>query len=408
MKVTLQDIEQARDRLSGFVHPTETSRSASASDLVGAEVFFKFENLQRTGSFKIRGAFNRIMTLTDAEKKRGVVASSAGNHAQGVALSARLAGVKATIVMPENASLNKIAATRSYGADVVLHGEFYDAAYERARAIEQETGAVFVHPYEDERVIAGQGTIGLEILQAVPDLDSVIVPVGGGGLISGISTAIKALRPSCRVIGVQAAPAQGMTRLFRGEAYEAPPGRPGTIADGIAVKKPSKTMLEDFIRKSVDEMVVVNDDEIAAAIVYLLERTKNLVEGSGAASTAALLGRKLSPGKKTCVVLSGGNIDLNVIAKVTERGLITQGRLLEISVVVDDQPGSLNRLTRVFADQGANILEVRHDRVERGLSLKEAKVDFVLETTGPEHTERLLEGLRAIGARLLPSPGSRS
>lgn len=401
MKVTLQDIEQARERLRGFVHPTETDLSQNASRLVGSDVYFKYENIQRTGSFKIRGAFNRIMTMTEAEKKRGVVASSAGNHAQGVALSAKLAGVKATIVMPETASLNKITATKSYGAEVVLHGEAYDDSYDKACAIEKETGAVFVHPYEDERVIAGQGTIGLEILQAVPDLDSVLVPVGGGGLIAGVSAAIKALRPQCRVIGVQTLRAPGMTRLFQGEKYQAPEGGVGSIADGIAVKKPSATMLKDFLSKTVDEMVIVNDDEIAAAMVYLLERTKNLVEGSGAAGAAALFNRKLNLGKKTCVLLSGGNIDLNVIAKVVERGLISQGRLMELSVVVDDQPGSLSRLTKAFADHKANVLEVRHDRVERGLSLREAKVDFVLETTGAEHAAQIRQAIRATGARIV-------
>lgn len=401
MKVTLQDIEDARDRLRGFLHHTTTEISTGASALVGADVYFKYENLQRTGSFKIRGAFNKIMSLPEAERRRGVVASSAGNHAQGVALSAQLAGVKATIVMPETASLNKIAATKSYGAEVVLHGEFYDEAYAKAREIEKNTGAVFVHPFEDEKVIAGQGTIGLEVLEAVPDLDSVIVAVGGGGLISGIATAIKAKRPQCKVIGVQAEPAPGMSRMFHHQPYAPAPGRVSTIADGIAVKNPSAGIFRDFISSSVDEMVTVSDDEIAAAIVFVLERTKNLTEGAGAAAAAALLNRKLPLGKKTCAILCGGNIDLNVIAKVVERGLISQGRLAEISVIIDDQPGGLNRLTQIFAERKANILEVRHDRVERGLSLREAKVDFVLETSGREHAEELKVALRQVGAKIL-------
>lgn len=404
MKVTLQDIEDARARLRGFLHNTITEVSRGSSQLVGAEVYFKYENLQRTGSFKIRGAFNKIMSLPEADRRRGVVASSAGNHAQGVALSAQMAGVKATIVMPETASLNKIAATRSYGAEVILHGEFYDAAYAKAREIEQNTGAIFVHPYEDEKVIAGQGTIGLEILEAVPDLDSVIVAVGGGGLISGVATAIKAVRPSCKVIGVQSEPAPGMSRLFHHQPYTPPPGRLSTIADGIAVKNPSRAMFDDFIAKNVDEMVTVSDDEIAAAIVFVLERTKNLTEGAGAAAAAALLNRKLPLGKKTCAILCGGNIDLNVIAKVVERGLISQGRVTEISVVVDDQPGSLNRLTALFAERKANILEVRHDRVGRGLALREARVDFVLETLGREHAEELKTALREAGAKILQGP----
>lgn len=399
--VSLADIQNARQRLRGVIHETETALSDSASRRAGAEVFFKYENLQRTGSFKIRGASNKIQTLSAAERARGVVASSAGNHAQGVALSARLAGVNATIVMPEGASLNKVEATRSYGAKVVLHGQFYDEAYAHARAIEKDTGAVFVHPYEDELVIAGQGTIGLEILEKVPDLDSVIVAVGGGGLISGVATAIKALNPSCKIIGVQASNAPGMARKFRHEAYEPPPGRLSTIADGIAVKNPSAPMFEAFIEPLVDEMITVTDDEIADAIVFVLERTKNLVEGAGAAAVAALLHHRLPLGKKTCPILCGGNIDLNVIAKVVERGLINQGRLAEISVVVSDQPGVLGRLTAVLAEQRCNILDVRHDRVERGLSLREAKVDFVVETAGPEHAERVRDSLRASGARIV-------
>ncbi|MBX2988952.1 MAG: threonine ammonia-lyase [Bdellovibrionaceae bacterium] len=401
MKVTLQDIQNARTRLSGVVHHTETSHSNSLSQWVGSQVHLKSENLQRTGSFKIRGAYNKIVSLTDEEKKRGVVASSAGNHAQGVALSARLQGVKATIVMPEGASLNKISATRGYGAEVVLHGEIYDDAYAKAREIESRTGAVFVHPYEDAMVIAGQGTVGLEMLEAVPDLDTVLVAVGGGGLIAGVATAIKALRPQCRVIGVQSQAADAMTRLFRGQSAAAPGARIATIADGIAVKTPSAAMHADFLSKHVDEMVTVNDDQIAAAIVYLLERTKNLVEGAGAAAVAALMSGQVKVGPKVGVVLSGGNIDLNIIAKIVSRGLIQQGRLAEISVIVDDQPGTMHRLTKIFADQRANILEVHHDRVERGLSLREAKVDFVVEMVSHEHAEQLKQALQKAGARLL-------
>lgn len=403
--VHLADIEAARERLRPLVHHTETSLSDSASRRVGAEVFFKYENLQRTGSFKIRGAANKILTLSPEQKARGVVASSAGNHAQGVALSARLAGVRATIVMPEGASLNKIEATRSYGADVVLHGQFYDEAYAHAREIEARTGAVFVHPYQDSVVIAGQGTIGLEIMEAVPDVESVILAVGGGGLIAGVASAIKALRPSCKIIGVQAANAPGMVRKFSGQRYDPAPGPLSTIADGIAVKNPSEEMYRGFIEPLVDEMITVTDDEIADAIVFVLERTKNLVEGAGAAPVAALLHHRLPLGRRTVPVLCGGNIDLNVIAKVVERGLIRQGRLTEISVVVSDRPGVLVQLTKILADLRCNVLDVRHDRVERGLSLREAKVDFVVETAGPEHAEQVKQALVQHGARIIPSAG---
>ncbi|MBX3039238.1 MAG: threonine ammonia-lyase [Bdellovibrionaceae bacterium] len=400
MRVGLKDIQQARQRLQGVLHETQTDLSSSASQVVGSDVFFKYENTQLTGSFKIRGAFNKISSLTDSEKKRGVVASSAGNHAQGVALSAKLLGTKATIVMPVGASLNKVSATRSYGAEVVLHGAFYDEAYAKAREIEKETGAVFVHPYEDPFIVAGQGTVALEILEKVPDLDSIVVAIGGGGLISGIATAIKALRPQCRVIGVQTESAPSMAKLFRGESDETQ-GGPQTIADGIAVKNPSQEIFESFIRESVDEIVTVNDDEIAAAIVFLLERTKNLVEGAGAVSLAAMMNRSLKLGKKTCAVLSGGNIDLNVIAKVVTKGLIRQGRLAEFSVVANDQPGTLELLTRILAAQKANIMEIRHDRVGSHLSLREAKIDFVIETMGPEHSHAIMDSLKKSGFRVL-------
>lgn len=399
--VSLAEIQEARERMRGVIHETETSLSDSASRRAGVEVYFKYENLQRTGSFKLRGAFNKIATLTAAERARGVVASSAGNHAQGVALSARQAGVNATIVMPEGASLNKIEATKSYGANVILHGQAYDDAYAHAREIEKKTGAVFVHPYEDEKVIAGQGTIGLEILEKVPDLDSVIVAVGGGGLISGVASAIKAIRPQCKIIGVQASNAPGMARKFAGEAYTPPEGRVSTIADGIAVKNPSAAMFDRYVEPLVDELVTVTDDEIADAIVFVLERTKNLVEGAGAAAVAAMLYRDLPLGKKTCPILCGGNIDLNVIAKVVERGLINQGRLTELSVVVSDQPGVLGRLTAALAEQRCNVLDVRHDRLERGLSLREAKVDFIVETSGPDHAAKVRDALRATGARIV-------
>ncbi len=400
MKVTLEDIHKARETLKNISQNTETDYSASASKLLGCEVFLKFENAQRTGSFKIRGAYNKIINLTSEEKKRGVVASSAGNHAQGVALSAALAGVKATIVMPENASLMKVNATRAYGAEVILHGEIYDDAYEYARQLEKEKGYVFVHPYEDPYIIAGQGTIGLELHEKLPDLDSVIVPIGGGGLISGISTAMKALNPKVRIIGVQSDQAPGMSQLFH---HQTPEGkkRISTIADGIAIKKPSQIVYDSFIAKNVDEVVTVTDDELAEAIVFLLERAKTMTEGSGAAAMAAAMNHQLNLGKKTCVILSGGNVDLNIIAKIIEKGQIKRGRLAELSVIVDDLPGNLNRLTKAIAEQKANILEVHHDRISQGLFLRETRIDFVLETGSPEHIQKIKQALIAAGGKIL-------
>lgn len=400
MKVTLEDIRKAREVLKNVAQHTEIDLSASASKMLGCEVYLKFENTQRTGSFKIRGAYNKIANLTPEEKKRGVVASSAGNHAQGVALSAALAGVKATIVMPETAPLTKVHATKGYGADIILKGEIYDDAYEHARLLEKEKGYVFVHPYEDPFIIAGQGTIGLELHECLPDLDSVVIPIGGGGLISGISTALKALNPKIKIIGVQSDQAPAVSQLFHGQTPE-PKRRISTIADGIAIKHPSQVIFDSFISKNVDDIVTVTDDELAESIVFLLERAKTMTEGSGAAAMAAVMNRKLQLGKKTCVILSGGNVDLNIISKIIEKGQTKRGRLAELSVVVDDMPGNLSRLTKVIAEQKANILEVHHDRISQGLFLRETRIDFVLETTSPEHIQKIKDALTAVGGKIL-------
>jgi threonine dehydratase len=401
MKVTLEDILKAREVLKTIARNTELDLSVSASQLLGTEIHLKYENTQRTGSFKIRGAYNKIANLTAEEKARGVVASSAGNHAQGVALSATLAGVKSTIVMPENAPLTKVNATRGYGANVILKGEIYDDAYEHARFLEKEKGYVFVHPYEDPFVIAGQGTIGLEIHERLPDLDTIVIPIGGGGLISGISTALKALNPKVKIIGVQSDQAPGMSQLFHHQTPMPAKKRISTIADGIAIKHPSKQIYDDFISKNVDEVVTVSDDELAEAIVFLLERAKTLCEGSGAAAMAAVMNRKLQLGPKTCVLLCGGNVDLNVIAKIIDKGQFKRGRLVELSVVVDDLPGNLHRLTQAIAEQKANILEVHHDRISKHLVLRETRIDFVLETSSPEHIEQIKAALVATGGKIL-------
>lgn len=399
MKVNLKDIQEAAVRIKDVVRRTQTDHSPSASEKMGCEVFFKFENEQLTGSFKLRGATNKIASLTDEEKKRGVVASSAGNHAQGVAYSATKAGVKSTIVMPVHAPLIKVTSTKAYGADVVLHGEIYDEAYAKARELEEKNKYVFVHPYQDEKIIAGQGTLGLEIFEQIPNLDSIIIPVGGGGLISGVATALKALNPKIKIIGVQSDQAPGMENLFKHKQAKAAK-RISTIADGIAIKNPSQEIYSSFISHLVDEMVTVSDDEISEAIVFLLEKTKSVAEGSGAAGLAALFNRKLDLGKRTCVLLCGGNIDLNMIAKIIEKGQIRRGRLVELSVVVDDLPGNLLRLTQVIAEHGANILQVHHDRISQGLYLRETRIDFVLETRDFEHIEKIKRALIAIGVKL--------
>lgn len=399
LTVSLSEIQQAYELIKPNIKRTEIDESLSASRIAGSKVYYKFENEQITGSFKLRGALNKIAHLTEAEKKAGVVASSAGNHAQGVAYSATRSGVKSTIVMPRNAALVKVSATREYGANVILHGDIYDDAYEKARILEKEHGFIFVPPYEDERIIAGQGTIGLELLESIPDLDSIVVPIGGGGLISGIATAVKALNPKCKIFGVQSTQAPGMERLFHHQDQADAKKRISTIADGIAIKKPSQLMYDSFISKLVDDVVTVSDDEISEAIVFLIERAKAVTEGSGAVGVAAVLNQKLKLGAKTCVILSGGNIDLNTISQVVNRGLIRKGRLVELAVVVDDIPGTLSKLTQAIADLGANVLEVNHDRVSQGLNLRETRIEFVLETTGQDHVEQVRDALKKLGAR---------
>lgn len=396
MLIDLADIQAARDRIGDVVQSTRIEQSLNASKDVGSEVYFKFENEQRTGSFKIRGALNKLKSLTDEQKAKGIVASSAGNHAQGVALAATLTGAKSTVVMPTRSSLVKQTATKSYGAKVILHGEIYDQAYLKARELEVETGAIFVHPYEDPMIIAGQGTIGLEIFESIKDIDSVVVPIGGGGLISGISVALKALNPKIRIYGVVAENAPGMKNLFQ---KKAPSEKASfvSIADGISVKTPSPAMYETFISKYVDDVVSVDENEIAAAVVFLLERAKTIVEGSGAVSLAAMMHKKLNLGAKTCAVLSGGNIDLNLMAQIIERGLTRSGRVARVSVVVDDRPGTLLMLTQVIADLGANILEVEHDRLSADLHPKETRIEFLLEIRNENQMQEIHTEIRRRG-----------
>lgn len=396
LKVDLSDIQAARDRIGDVVQATRIEQSLNASKEVGAEVFLKFENEQRTGSFKIRGALNKLKSLTDEQKAKGIVASSAGNHAQGVALAATLSGAKSTVVMPTRSSLVKQTATKSYGAKIVLHGDIYDHAYAKARELEAETGAIFVHPYEDPMIIAGQGTIGLEIFENIKDIDSVVVPIGGGGLISGISVALKSLNPKIRVYGVVAENAPGMKNLFQKKPVSEKASFV-SIADGISVKAPSAAMYENFISKYVDDVVSVDENEIAAAVVFLLERGKTVVEGSGAVSFAGMMHGKLNLGAKTCAVLSGGNIDLNLMAQIIERGLTRSGRVARVSVVVDDRPGTLLNLTQVIADLGANILEVDHDRLSPDLHPKETRIEFLLEIRNENQMAEIHSEIRRRG-----------
>ena len=399
MPISLADVEAAREKIKDLIQQTPVNTSRSVSERLGTQIFLKLENQQTTGSFKIRGSLNKMLSLSKDELGKGLVASSAGNHAQGVAFAAKQAGAKANIVMPETAPLAKILATQAYGAEVILHGRVYDESYQYARELEKKHGYTFVHPYEDPFIIAGQGTLGLELLEQIPDLDSVVVPIGGGGLISGVATAVKAKRPNVKVYGVVSSASPGMRQLFRKQTPDAP-STTLTIADGISVKKPSEAMYKDYISRLVDDIIDVTDEEISESIVYLLERAKTMVEGSGAVVLAGAEKADWDLGKKCALILSGGNIDLNLVSKIIEHGLSKRGRLVRMSVIVNDRPGSLNRLTQLIAEKGANIIDVKHDRVRQGVRLSETAIEFLLETKSLEHAETLRQAFVATGARI--------
>jgi len=395
--LSLSAIKEARDRITDAVRVTPMEYSYTFSERTGAAVHLKLENFQRTGAFKIRGALNRITTLSDAQQAAGVVTASAGNHAQGVALAATRAGVDATIVMPEHAPISKVKATRRYGGRVVLDGVDYEEAQARAHEIEAAEGRTYVHAFDDEMVMAGQGTIGLEILEQQPDVETVIVPIGGGGLISGIATAIKAQHPDVRVIGVQAEGASSVIdSLAAGEIRAI--DSVNTVADGIATRSVGEKPFE-IIQERVDEVVTVSDEEIALALTLLLERSKTLVEGAGAVALSALLEDRFEYDDDEVIVpaLCGGNIDMNVLTTVVLRGMIQLGRYLKIRTVLPDQPGALEGLIEIIADKGANIYEIHHERASREIGMSDTSVELELETHGPEHAADLLATLRDAG-----------
>ena len=394
--ITFADIQQARQRISSLVHRTPLLSSATLSAMTDAPVLLKAENLQRTGSFKLRGAANRIAQLSPAERKRGVIAASAGNHAQGVALAASRMGIPCVIVMPRRASLAKVEATRGYGAQVELAGDSYDDAQRRAKALADERRLVLVHPFDDAQVIAGQGTIGLEILEDAPDVRLVVVPIGGGGLIGGIAAAVKAKAPRVRVVGVQAAAAPACVESLRGGRRVAVRPRP-TVADGIAVGRPGKLPLE-LIRRYVDDVVTVDEEDITRTMVLLLERCKQVVEGAGAAALAALMaGKAGQPRGKAVAILSGGNIDPTVIDRVVEHGLAHAGRYLVLRVVLLDRPGQLARLLNAIAEAEGNVQDVSHVRRGLHLAIEQVEVQVTVETRGPDHIQQVLERLAASG-----------
>jgi threonine dehydratase len=397
--LTVADIEKARARIKDAIYVSPCAHSETFSQLTGNKVYFKLENLQMTGSFKERGAMNKIASLTEAERARGVIAASAGNHAQGVAYHATRNHIRATIVMPANAPLFKITRTREYGAEVVLHGAGYDDAFEEAWRRHLVEGLTFIHAFDDDAVMAGQGTIGLELIEQNPYLEAVLVPIGGGGLIAGIATAIKEINPRIQVIGVQTARIPSMLRAL--EEHEPVTLAPSvTLADGIAVRRAGVRTLP-VVAKYVDRIVTVDEEEIANAILLLLEREKTVAEGAGAVALAALVqGKTGLSGKKVAVVVGGGNIDVNLLSRIIERGLVKDGRLVRLRVRIPDHPGGLHKLTGHIAGARANILEVSHNRAFSRVDLGETAVDVTLETRGPDHIAELERLLREGGYEL--------
>jgi threonine dehydratase len=399
-KVTLEDIKKAQEVLKSVIKDTSLLECKELSNMTGGNVYLKAENLQLTGSFKIRGAYNKITNLSDEEKAAGVIASSAGNHAQGVALSATKLGIKSTIVMPEIAPLAKVAATKNFGAEVVLHGSVYDDAYAKACEIQKETGATFLHPFDDKYVIAGQGTIGLEILEQLEDVDVVLVPIGGGGILSGISTAIKAIKPSVKVIGVEAAHAPCMkSAIEKGEVYTID-SRP-TIADGIAVRRAGDLTYE-IIKENVDDFVTVTEEEIAKAVLLLLEKGKVVAEGAGAVSVAALMNSKLDlKGKNIVSVISGGNLDVNLMERIVNKALISENRRYTLKVKLVDKSGEMTKLLGVIAELKANILTLNQTMYKNALAIGEQEVKLTLETFDKDHTDQIVSKLIAAGYEIL-------
>ena len=400
--VELADIQRARERISGQVVLTPCTPSEGFGEEFGGHAWFKFENLQRTGSFKERGALNRMLSLSPEQRRLGVVAASAGNHAQGVAFHAGRLGVPATIVMPERTPLIKVSNTRRYGATVVLHGSGYDEAMEEALRVQARTGATLVHPFDDPEIIAGQGTIGLELLEQCPAMDVLVCSVGGGGLIGGVATAVKALKPSVRIVGTEAAAIPAALRARQaGERVTIPAA--DTIADGIAVRRIGQRTF-GLIERHVDDLVAVSEEDIAASVLLLLEREKTVAEAACATTLAAVRGGVVGDlaGKNVVMILSGGNIDVNLLSRIIDRGLIRDGRLAYLRLRVQDRPGALAAVTTLLADRGANVLALDHQRGTGGLWVTEAEIALTLETRGQEHVEELIAAFAERGYTAVP------
>jgi threonine dehydratase len=396
ISVTLDDIKAAHGAIGKYIGPSPCIPSPGLGELAGCELYLKMENLQRTGAYKDRGAMNAVLNLDDKQKQAGVIAASAGNHAQGLALAAMRNKIHATIVMPETAPIAKVKGTARYGAEIVLHGSGYDDAFGRATELQKEKGYTFVHAFDDPKVIAGAGTVGLELLEQAPALDVVVVPIGGGGIVAGMAIALKAANPKVRVVGVQAEGIASMKASV--EAGKIVTVKGSTIADGIAVATPGRHTFP-IVQQYVDEIVTVSEHEIAQAILVLIESEKSVTEGSGASGVAALLNGKVKDiaGKKVGVVLTGGNIDTTFLAKVLERGLAKEGRLAKLIVTVPDRPGSIADLAAIAAAQQANILDIHQRRTFNLADVRETEIDLMVETRGPEVVEAMLKAIAAKG-----------
>src|SRR5436305_1739354 len=394
--IQLSDVQAALGRIRADIRVSPCPRSETFSAVTGNSIYLKMDNQQRTGAFKERGALNRLLTLTSQERDRGVIAASAGNHAQGVSYHAGRHGVRARIVMPLPTPLTKVSATRGYGADVVLFGKNYDEAYDKAVEQSSQESLTLIHAFDDDAVIAGQGTLGLEILQQNPDVEVIVSPIGGGGLIGGIACAVKETHPSVKVYGVQPARLPSMkAAVAAGKPVTLDSAK--TIADGIAVRRAGDCTLP-LVQKYVDDIVTVEEEEIANAILLLLEREKTLAEGAGAAAIAAVLNRKIElQNKRVAVLVCGGNIDVTLLSRIIERGLVKDGRLVRLRVHLPDYPGALHRLTGILADHRANIVETSYDRAYHGVNLGDTAIDITMETRGPQHIAGLISALAGAG-----------
>ena len=394
--VTLSDIQTALGRIRESIQISPCTRSETFSELAGNSVYLKLENRQRTGAYKERGALNKLLTLSAEERSRGVIAASAGNHAQAVAYHAARLGIRARICMPLPTPLIKVSATRGYGADVLLHGANYDEAFAEALRQSEADKITFVHAFDDETVIAGQGTLGLELLEQHPDLEVFVVPIGGGGMIGGLACAVKEKNPKVRVIGVQPSRLPSM-KVAVAEGKPVTLAAAVTIADGIAVRRAGERTLP-LVQKYADEIVTVEEEEVANAILLLLEREKTLAEGAGAAAVAALVNHRVElSGKRVAAIVGGGNIDVTLLARIIERGLVKDGRLVRLRVRLPDYPGALHRLTGILAEHRANLVETSYDRAYHGVNLGDTAIDITMETRGPEHIAELIAALGAAG-----------